>query len=176
MKRQTVRRALAGLALAAGVLAAVAGSPRQPLRDDEISAVDLARRLRDRGDGLLVIDVRAAGEADRPHVAGARSLAEFDPAAVAAGSAVVIYAEGDIGDAAFDALRGRFAGLPLQRLRGGIGAWNDEVLFPSVRAGAPPRAERDFLERAALSRYFGGTPRRLAPGEAPSHERSRRGC
>lgn len=172
---RAVRLTLATVALAAGLLSAVAGNPQPSLRDDEVSAVDLAAWLRDGRAGLLVLDMRDDAAAERGSVAGSRRPAEIAGDAPKAGL-VVVYADAAIDDGAFAALCRRYPGSPLRRLRGGLQAWNDDVLFPTIRADAPARTQRAFATRAELSRYFGGTPRRIAPGEAPTHHRSRRGC
>jgi hypothetical protein len=155
----------------------MSGSVAPPPAADEISALDLAQWLRARRPGLLLVDVRTAEAFDADRLPGARLLAEVDAAALRAADTVVVYA-----DARADAegLRGPsnvLATVPhVLRLYGGIAAWNDEVLFPVLRADASARQQRDFATRALLSRYFGGSPRLLDPGAAPARGRSRRGC
>lgn len=168
-------RLLATMALAAGVFAAIAGTPQPPLRDDEVSAVDLAVWIRERRDGLLVLDAREAGENADPGVPGARRMAQIAGEGAQTGL-IVVYAESQLDDAVFDPLRRRFPDATLRRLRGGLQAWTGDVLYPSIRADAPARIRDAFAERAALGRYFGGTPRRIAPDESPTQPRSRRGC
>lgn len=171
-----VRHLLTAAALIAGVCAAMAGTPQPPLRDDEVSAVDLAVWIRERREGLLVLDARDTEEHEDGGVAGARRVAQFAIEGLQTTGLVVVYAQTQLDDAAFDALRRRFPQATVRRLRGGLQAWTDEVLYPSIRADAPARIRDAFAERAALSRYFGGTPRRIAPGESPAQPRSRRGC
>ncbi|MBL8298860.1 MAG: hypothetical protein JNN30_10995 [Rhodanobacteraceae bacterium] len=165
---------LAALALAAGVLAAAVENPQPPLRDDEVAAIDLAIWIRDQRAGLLVLDTRAVAAAEE-RIAGSQSLALLDGGLPPA-DLVVVYADAQIGDAAFAALRQRYPGLPLRRLRGGIEAWNSEVLFPVLRDDAPMHVQRAFAPRADLSRYFGGAPQRGVPDVRTLHQRSRRGC
>jgi len=167
------RAVLVLLALAAATLAAIAGGIDPPPAADEVSAVDLAQWIRDQRPGLLVVDTRAAEAFDQDRLPGAKMLADVDADAIASADTVVVYA-----DARADA-----GGLPhllnaprVLRLHGGIAAWNEDVLFPVLRADASERAQRDFTSRALLSRYFGGSPRLLDPGAAPARGRSRRGC
>lgn len=171
-----LRLLFATAALVAGVCAAIAATPQPPLRDDEVAAVDLAVWIRERRDGLLVLDVRDTEGYEDGAVAGARRVAQFANEASSTTDLVVVYAQTQLDDVAFDALRRRFPQATVRRLRGGLRAWTDEVLYPSIRADAPARVRDAFSERAALSRYFGGTPRRIAPGESPAQPRSRRGC
>jgi len=168
-----VRALLALLALATGTLAAIAGSAIPPPAADEVSATDLAQWIRDRRPGLLVVDERAAEAFDSDRLPGARLLADVDADTLRSADTVVAYA-----DARPDAagLQGFSHGARVLRLHGGIAAWNDEVLFPVLRADASARQQRGFAARAALSRYFGGSPRLLDPGASPARGRSRKGC
>jgi len=172
MKRHA-RVMLALLALVTGALAAIAGTAAPPPAADEVTAAELAQWIRDRQPGLLIVDVRSAEAFDRDRLPGARLLADIDANALRSADTVVVYA-----DARADAavLRG-MSNLPrVLRLHGGIAAWNEEVLFPVLRADASARQQRDFATRALLSRYFGGSPQLLDPGASPARGRSRRGC
>lgn len=166
------RSVLAFAALAVGALAAVAGNPQPPLADDEIAAVDVAAWLRDRKEGLRILDARTVDAFDTDRLPGAQPLADAAPGA---GDIVVVYADRDVDSGVADALR-RQSGARVLRLRGGLRAWSDEVLFPVIRDDASARQAERFEARAALSRYFGGTPRRLEPGAVVGRTRSRRGC
>ncbi len=172
MKRH-VHVMLALLALVAGTLAAIAGNVAPPPAADEVSALDLAQWIRDRRQGLLVVDARAAEAFDRDRLPGARLIADVDAAALRSADTVVVYA-----DARADAAAPReLANVPrVLRLHGGIAAWNEEVLFPVLRADASERQQRDFATRARLSRYFGGSPRLLDPSASSTRGRSRHGC
>ena len=172
--KATIRRSLALVALAAGAFAALAGDPRPPLRDDEIAAIDLAKRLRDRHEGVRLVDTRAADAIAQDRLPGARALIDADLAGFS-GDTVVIYADGNVDPGVVDALP-RSSGARYLRLRGGLRAWHDEVLFPVLRADATAAQAQRFEARAQLSRYFGGTPRRLDPGAESGRPRSRQGC
>jgi len=172
MKRHA-RAALALLALVLGSLAAIAGSVVPPPAADEVSAVDLAQWIRDRRPRLLVVDARAAEAFDRDRLPGALLLADIDAEALRSADTVVVYADAGVDTTA---LRELANARRLLRLHGGIAAWNEDVLFPVIRADASERQQRDFAARAALSRYFGGSPRLLDPGASPARGRSRHGC
>jgi hypothetical protein len=165
-----LRSMLAALAIGAGVLAALAGSPAPPPSPDEIGAVELAGWLRDRRPGLLVLDVRSAQAMQRDRLPGARQAAEVAGGAV---DTLVLY-----GDRQLEHVPAvRVSARRVLRLHGGIEAWNEEVLFPAIRSDAPEREQQAFAGRAQLSRYFGGAPRVLDPGmQAARGTRSRRGC
>jgi len=170
-----VRTTLALAALALGTLAAIAASPLPPLAGDEVAAVDLAVWLRDRRAGLLVVDARSAEAMAHDRLPGARRLADVDTAMLHAADTVVVYADRDVDARLLDTLR-RSAGTRYLRLHGGIEAWNDDVRYPVVRGDASAAQRQRFETRAQLSRYFGGTPRRLDPGAANGRPRSRQGC
>lgn len=159
-------------ALVVGTLAALAGDVDPPPAADEVSASELAAWIRDRRPGLLLLDLRDVEAFDRDRLPGAQRLPDVGADAIAAADTIVVYA-----DAGNDAGLPRLSGAArVLRLHGGVGAWNDDVLFPTLRADANARQQRDFAPRAALSRYFGGSPRLLDAGAAPARNRSRRGC
>jgi len=171
MKRQA-HAMLALLVLGTGTLAAIAGSAVPAPAADEVSAVDLAQWIRDRRPGLLVVDARAAEAFDIDRLPGAHLIVDIDADVLHSADTVVVYA-----DARDDAaLHGLSNAQRVLHLHGGIAAWNEEVLFPVLRADANARQQRDFATRAALSRYFGGSPSLLDPGAVPARGRSRRGC
>lgn len=167
--RTAIHRVLAALAICAAALAAFAGTPESPLARDEVSAVQLAEWIRARQPALVVLDARPPDAVERDGLPGARPLAGF---VGEAGQTVVLYGERSTDDV-----------LPpngnperVLRLRGGIEAWNEDVLFPVMRSDASEEQRAQFTARAGLSRYFGGSPRVLDPGAAARRLRSRRGC
>jgi rhodanese-related sulfurtransferase len=172
----TATRSLALLALVAGAAAAISGSPLPAPARNEVSAVDLATWIRARQPGLLVVDARAAAQADEGSVPGALPLAEIEAGRLGEGATVVIYAEAEVEAGVVAALQRQSAAPRYLRLHGGYKAWREEVLFPVVRSDASAAQLRRFEQRAQLSRYFGGSPRQLDPGVAVAQARSRRGC
>ena len=167
--KPSVHLTLAALALCAAVLAALARSPLPPLGPGEISAVQLAEWIRAQRSGVLLLDMRSAQAMARESLPGARPVAAFDGESV---DTVVLYGERQLDGAR--PLGG--SARHVLRLRGGIEAWNAEVLFPVIRSDASTAHRREFAARAQLSRYFGGTPRVLEPGARAERNRSRRGC
>lgn len=172
-----IRLLLGGLALAAGLLAGIAGGAAPPLADDEVAAVELARWIADRRSGLQLVDLRGQAQFDADHLPGAVPLTLLDAAALpAADTTLVIYSDDSIRPDAVPIRLGGRDRRTVLRLRGGLQAWSDEVLFPTIRSDAPAARRRAFEERARLSRYFGGSPRVLEPGMELGQPRSRRGC
>ena len=112
-----------------------AAAAKEDSRMEEITATELKRRL-DRGDDLQVIDVREPNEYEIARIPGARliplgqvtqRMGEIDE-----GRETVVHCKGGVRSArAIEALtRSGFKGK-LLNLKGGIGAWSDEV-DPSV--------------------------------------------
>jgi rhodanese-related sulfurtransferase len=192
------RRWLAGAAALAGVAAPFAGTPygaidvaelAQIVADqrDHVSAVELATWIRARRPGLRVIDVRTADEFRLFHIPGAEHvpLERLAQLQLRPDETVVLYSEvGVHGAQAWVFLRA-LGHHRVYFLRAGLHEWLDDVMSPTLAAGASPEAEAAFAEVAALSRWFGGTPRRLASApeapEAPEANAApiaarRRGC
>jgi len=196
------RRWLAGAAALAGALAPLAGSPYRKRgtidvaelaravaeQEDHVSAVELAAWLRARRPGLRVIDVRTAGEFAAYHIPGAEHvpLEALASTPFAAGETIVLYSElGVHGGQAWVFLRA-LGHRKVLFLRNGLHEWLDDVMSPTVAADAPVEAQAAFERVAELSRWFGGTPRRLAAtaaattavseGSAIAPATRRRGC
>ncbi len=51
---------------------------------------------------------------------------------------------------------------------GGLDAWKDRILFPSLPAGSSAIDSINFEKLKAVSRYFGGSPQESASAAAPS--------
>ena len=166
---------LAATALTLALLAMIAGDPtgaRTAPADvaalarsvgpqaDRISAIELARMIRDRTPGLRVIDLRSAEEFDEYRIPGAEQMsltavaaARFD------GRETLVLHAGDSAKAVqgWELLRAR-GHARVYVLRGGIVAWVDEVMDARIAADASERERAAFREIADLSRYFGGQP------------------
>ncbi len=164
----------------------VAGLAREVAdQEDHVSAVELATWIRARRPGLRVIDVRTASEYAAFHIPNAEHvpIEQLAAARFGAGETLVLYSElGVHGGQAWVLLRA----LGHRRvffLRGGLVEWLDDVMSPTIAADAPAEAQTRFAEVAELSRWFGGTPRRIAAGGAatadhvaPEAAARRRGC
>jgi len=146
-----------------------------------MTAVELAEWLRARRPRLRVIDVRTASEFAAYHIPGAEHVPLDRLAATrfADDETVVLYSElGVHGAQAWVVLRA----LGARRvffLRNGLHEWLDDVMSPTIAADAPAEAQAGFAHTAELSRWFGGTPRRVSSSAAGSEEMPvtrRRGC
>lgn len=171
-----LRIGLAVTALLLAGFAALAGSPQAPLAADEISPVALAERLQQGDTTLRVIDLRPVegdASASIPGALGIDAAMQLDPRQ---DQTVVVFADHDVDPKAWAALHSRWPALRLLRLRDGLAGWNAEVMYPTLRSDASARQRAAFSQRAALSRYFGGSPVIVEPGTLSVGQRSRRGC
>ena len=163
MSAPTPARALAAAAALLGVLAAVAPPARSPVpvaalareierEADHVTALELAAWIRDRKPGLRVLDVRADSEYAAYHIPTAQRLplAAIDTLRPRAGETLVLYSEGGANAAQAWVLLRAAGHRQVYFLRGGVLDWLDDVMHPRPGAGR---------EAAALSEYFGGTPR-----------------
>jgi rhodanese-related sulfurtransferase len=166
---------LAATALSLGLLAMIVGDPRRartgPVdvaglarsvgpQSDRISAIELARMIRDRAPGLRIIDLRSPEEFGEYRIPGAErmSLTAFAAARFDGGQTLVLYAD-DSANAVqgWELLRAR-GHARVHVLGGGIVAWVDEVMDAHIPADASESERAAFRETADLSRYFGGQP------------------
>jgi len=174
----SARRAHALLAGAAAVLALAAVAAGEPRRaastvdvdrlartveneEDHVTALELARWLRDRKPRLRIVDVRGADDFAAYHLPRAENLsltalthADFRP-----DETVVLYSEGGTHAAqGWFFLRAR--GLQhVYFLREGLYEWLTQVVNPTLPANATATQRAAFDSAAVLSRYFGGSPR-----------------
>lgn len=156
------RKTLAVAAIAAALLAAVAGSPApgtEAARDaaalaraianeeDHVTALELARWIRDRRPRLRIVDLRPAADFQEFRIPRAERIALEDLPArrfAADESIVLISGGGTHAGQAWVLLRA--AGhRDVWFLRGGMAEWLDDVMHP-------PQPDE-------LTRYFGGTVR-----------------
>jgi len=175
---------LGALAALLGALAPFAGSPYASAHarvdidqlaravqreEDHVAPLELAQWIKDRRDGLRVIDLRSDSEFVAYHLPTAERvpLESLSRAPFHRSDAIVLYSEGG-GHAAQGWVFLRALGYPrVFVLRDGLNGWLDDVMNATVAANATP-AERAAFERAAeLSRYFGGQPS-VTPGLPPS--------
>ncbi|GLC26811.1 rhodanese-like domain-containing protein [Roseisolibacter agri] len=189
----TTTRILAGVAALLAVGAALMGSPAPAPRGgavdvaalareidreaDHVTAVELAQWIRERKDGLRVIDVRADSEYAAYHIPSAERLGMAEVAALrpSAGQTLVLYSEGGAHAAQAWVLLRAAGHQRVYFLRGGLLDWMEQVMNP-VNADA---------RVAELSRYFGGVPRAgavpepgatLTPASGAVARMRRRGC
>jgi rhodanese-related sulfurtransferase len=170
-------RVLGMSAIALGALAVVAGSPGRSSsaasvariagevsnESDHVTAVELARWIRDRKAALRIIDIRDSVSFEESHIPGAirQSLGEVAVAPVTTGETIVLYSGGGAHAAqGWVLLRSRGVN-DVFFLRGGYDEWMDEVMNPQFPRNAPPEERAAMDSVAALSRYFGGVPRNV---------------
>jgi rhodanese-related sulfurtransferase len=163
-------RALMIAALVGGLLAVVAGNPTRPVHgtvdvtrlaeiveqeEDHVTAVELAKWIRDDHKGLRVLDIRSETEFDEFHIPGAKRAALADIARMPLDSTAtyVLYSEGGTHAAqGWFLLRAR--GIEnAYFLRGGLYEWLEQIMNPRVPS-TMPQIERDSIR--ALTLWFGG--------------------
>ena len=130
--------------------------------DDHVTAVELARWVKERRANLRIVDVRPAAEYDLYHVPTAERISlgalvntRFDDA-----ETIVLYSEGGAHAAQAWVLLRALGITKVYFLRGGLNEWLDEVMTPTLSADATDAERAEFDRVAELSRYFGGVPQR----------------
>lgn len=174
-----VNAGLAGLAVVLGGLAGIvslaggrAAALDQPLpalvEADRLSALELAAWLRDRKSNLTILDVRSDSVTfEEFHLPRARHapLAELRAVAPEPGTTLVVYGDGsDLAARAWVVLKA-LGHDTVRVMPDGVGDWLVAILNPTLPSDATPAARDAFAAQAELSRYFGGLPRILRPGE-----------
>jgi rhodanese-related sulfurtransferase len=158
-----IHRGLAGAALVLGALAAASGDALRgsASRPDEITALQLARWIREARPGLRLVDLRDAESFDAFRIPGADrlSLDELQRGPWTPGASVVVYSDGAVAaHRALDILHA--AGVRnAWVLRGGVGEWVSTIVSPVLPASPTPEQAATAREIAELSRWFGGVPR-----------------
>jgi rhodanese-related sulfurtransferase len=174
--RRRIHQLLAATAAALGALAVAAGDPylagsdHAAARDVRyVTAIDLARWIRDRKPGLRVVDIRADSQFATYHLPSAEHVALDDlrRREWIRSETVVLYAESDA-RAASAARTLRALGVSDARvLRGGLLAWIEQIAeprLPALRETATAEERAARREQLELSRYFGATPVVLPAG------------
>ena len=169
-RRPGIERMLAVVAVVGGALAVVAGSPTRATRgsvdvtelariveheEDHVTAVELAKWIRDDKPRLRILDIRADSEFDDFHIPGATRvpLAEIARMPLDSAATYVVYSEGGTHAAqGWFLLRARGV-KNVFFLRGGLYEWLEQVMAPRV-ASTTPQAQRDSIR--ALTLWFGG--------------------
>jgi rhodanese-related sulfurtransferase len=159
-----LHRWLAAVAALLGALALAAGEPHPGGREVSfVTAIDVARWIRDGRAEVRIVDLRADSLFDAYHVPGAErmSAAELRTQIRPADGRMVVYASDDA-DAARAASIARHAGAKeVHVLRGGLVAWIDQIMEPRLEALAATASTAEQAarrERLELSRYLGGMP------------------
>ena len=183
-----IHLALAVTALALGALAATSGdamSRAAAFPRGDVTALELARWIRDARPGLRVVDLRDAESFKGFSIPGAEQMSIDGLAGVRwePDANVVVYA-----DSLAAALRARevLKGAGVRNawvLRGGVAEWVNTIASPVLPANPSPAQAEASREIAEMSRWFGGVPRvggsPAAPGDslrAALGRIRRRGC
>ncbi len=166
-------RILSIVAITLGALAAFARSPSRGGRvdveelaraveheDDHVTAVELARWIRDRKPNLRIVDVRDSIEYAEFHIPRAERIPieSLTSAKFAPDETVALYSGGGAHAAQGWVFLRLLGNHNVYFLRGGIDEWVSEVLNPRFPASPTP-AERVAIDSIrAISKYFGGVP------------------
>jgi rhodanese-related sulfurtransferase/uncharacterized membrane protein YedE/YeeE len=145
--------------LPAASLASIAGEISR--EQDHVDPLDLATWIRDRRDGLRVLDVREGLDSGTYVIPGAETvpLDRIASLRVAPGEQLVLYSDGGTHAAqAWVLLRARGV-TNVFVLKDGMAAWEDDVLSPRIPPASDTSAQRRFKRARELSLWFGGRPR-----------------
>ena len=135
--------------------------------EDRIDPITLAAWVRDQRPGLRVIDLRSPDDYAAFHIptATVQPLESTLASTFAASDTIVIYSDSSApASQAWVLLKARTRAA-VYYLRGGVGAWLDEVMAPTIASDAPTAGREAFARTSELSRYFGGAPRVIHPGD-----------
>ena len=168
--------AAVGLALVLGVAAALAGTPDRARNarlnvddlaraveheDDHVTAIELAEWIRDRRQGLRVVDIRSSGEFNAMHIPTAERipLTDLSRTPFQRDETIVLYSEGGAHAGQGWVFLRALGYTNVYFLRGGLREWLDEVMAPTIQPTATDSVRKAFAHVSDLSRYFGGSPR-----------------
>jgi rhodanese-related sulfurtransferase len=171
----TLNQKLGAVAIALGAIALLAQPQRGPFvkldarelalvveqQVDHVTAPELAAWIVEGRADYRLLDLRTAQEYATYHVPTAENvpltaLADYP---LLHNEKIVLYSEGGIHSAqAWMLLRARgFEAVYM--VLGGLDAWTDEVLFPTLPADADAQARAQFERAAQVAKFFGGEGR-----------------
>src|SRR5205085_4205595 len=133
----------------------------------QITAVELAEWIRDRKPDLRVIDARPQAAFDEYHLPRAERIDSLASMQFKRDETIVVVSGAALTNRNF------------YILRGGVRAWIDEVMNPTITADATPPGRAAYERASIVSRYFGGVPRivdKLPATRASAAAVRRRGC
>jgi hypothetical protein len=175
LPRLTLNQKLAAVALALGALAIASQPHRGPFvrldarelavvveqEVDHVSPVELAAWIVEGRADYRLLDLRTAGDYATYHIPTAENvplsgLADYP---LLRNEKIVLYSEGGIHSAQAWMLLRAQGHEAVYMVLGGLDAWRDEVLFPSLPADAGVQQRAAFERAAALASFFGGRPR-----------------
>jgi rhodanese-related sulfurtransferase len=171
-----IRRILGAIAVTLATFAAIVGSPVPPSRsasagaDDvataapvvpsSLGALQLAAWIREGARDVRVLDLRGDAAYESHHIPSAQPihLPQLDSLAADVDATLVLYSDDDVRDIQAWANLAARGHRRAYVLNGGMSSWTEEVMEPVLHGDSA-----DYV--AALSRYFGGTPRAEATRE-----------
>lgn len=163
-----MNRALAAMAVFLGVMAVAAGSPNRsppaahdPLAHGEVTALQLARWIKDRK-VMRLLDVRTREEYDDFHLPRAEHvpLESLTATIFESGDTVIMYSASlETTVRAVGVLESGDSAAVVLYMQDGIADWLTDILNPRRARDATPDVVAAFETKAELSRYFGGLPR-----------------
>jgi len=180
----TLNQKLGVLALALGAIALFAQPQRGPFvkldarelalvvekEVDHVKAPELAAWIIEGRSDYRLLDLRTAQEYATYHIPSAENvqlsgLADYP---LQRNEKIVLYSEGGIHSAQAWMLLRAQGYAAVYMVLGGLEAWKDEVLFPSLPADAGPQALAQFEKTAQVAKFFGGEARLGGDAAAPA--------
>jgi rhodanese-related sulfurtransferase len=184
LRQFTLNRKLAMLAVALGTLALLAQPHRGPFvkldarelaavveeEVDHVTASELATWIIEGRADYRLLDLRTTGEYAAYHIPTAENvpltgLADYP---LLRNEKLVLYSEGGIHSAQAWMLLRAQGYEAVYMVLGGLDAWKDEVLFPSLPADADAQARAQFERATQVAKFFGGEARVAGDAAAPS--------
>ncbi len=181
LPRLTLNQGLAVLALTLGTLALASQPHRGPFvkldarelslvvdnEVDHVTPTELATWIVEGRADYRLIDLRTDTDYGAYHIPTAENvpLSGLTDYPLLRTEKIVLYSEGGIHSAqAWMLLRAQDYDA-VYMLLGGLDAWKDDVLFPTLSADASPQERAQFERSATVAEFFGGQPR-AADGDA----------
>jgi rhodanese-related sulfurtransferase len=160
VKRFTVNHYLAAAAgvLALGALLVGDRGAKESGRVKDITTVQLAHWIKEKKEGLRVIDMRESKDFTTYHIPSAQQFTADVIAPSTAPVTLVLYSDtGSVSDRKFaEALLPEGSSSEVYVLRGGVNAWLHEIMLPRLPATPTAEQRQSYEERRELSQYFGG--------------------
>ena len=180
----TLNQKLGVLALALGAIALFAQPQRGPFvkldarelalvvekEVDHVKAPELAAWIIEGRSDYRLLDLRTAQEYATYHIPSAENvpLTGLVDYPLQRNEKIVLYSEGGIHSAQAWMLLRAQGYAAVYMVLGGLEAWKDEVLFPSLPADAGPQALAQFEKTAQVAKFFGGEARLGGDAAAPA--------
>lgn len=134
---------------------------------DHIFVGDLAAWIVEGRSDYRLIDLRGERAFAEYHLPTAENLvlSSLPDAGISHIERVILYSDGGVHAYQAWMLMRAMGHRNIYTVKGGLDQWKEEVLFPNLAEGATAPERARFERMAAMSRFFGGTPR---TGGAPA--------